>query len=215
MKSFLILLILVCGITSHLFSQVDRYTTSSWELIFSTSDYSGDKAIRFSPVINIQNSAHFDFSESLGLFTGLNLRNVGFIYDESESVRKKVRTYNLGIPAAIKIGQMNSMFFYAGYELEIPLSYKEKTFVNEAKEDKFNTWFSSRTPGVYHTVMAGVQLPYGANLKFKYYLTQFYDKDYDASDPNGDPIIYPEVNVYYLSLSFMLFRNADIYYIEY
>ena len=214
MKTFLILLTLVCSTTSHLFSQVDRYTTSGGELIFSNSDYSGGKAIRFSPVVNIQNHAHFDFSESLGVFTGLSVRNVGLIYDESESIRKKARTYNLGIPVAIKFGQMNAVFFYAGYEIEFPLSYKEKTFVNEAKEDKFNTWFSGRTPGAYHTVMAGIQFPYGANLKFKYYLTPFYDKDYDASDPNGNPIVYPEVNVYYLSLSFMLFRNTTVYYLE-
>ena len=60
--------------------------------------------------------------------------------------------------------------------------------------------------------MVGVQFPYGANLKFKYYLTEFFDKGYDATDANGNPLVYPDVNMYYLSLSFMLFKNADIYY---
>lgn len=212
MKKSIILLTLLCGIPFYLFCQVKPYSTTSGELIFSSSDYDGDKALRFSPVFNLQNSLHFDFAEPFGFFTGLNVRNVGLIYDESESVRKKARTYNVGIPAAIKFGEMDGRFFYAGYELELPLNYKEKTFVNEAKEDKFNTWFSERTPSVYHTLMAGVQFPYGVNLKFKYYLTRFFDKDYEASDSNGNPIVYPEVNVFYVSLSFMFLRNADVYY---
>ena len=112
------------------------------------------------------------------------------------------------------VGNMDGLFGYVGYELEFPLSYKEKTYVNEAKEEKFNTWFSERTPTIYNTVMAGIQFPYGANLKFKYYLNPFFDKDYKATDQNGNPIVYPEVNVYYVSLSFMLFRNASIYYLD-
>lgn len=213
MRKLFILFALICSIAHHSRSQeLKRYTTSAGELIFSSSDFDGDKAIRFSPVINLQNSLHFDFSPTFGVFTGLNVRNVGLIYDESESVRKKARTYNLGIPAAVKFGQMDGFFVYVGYELEIPLAYKEKMYVNEDKEDKFHTWFSERTPGVYNTVMAGVQFPYGANLKFKYYLTEFFDKGYSATDQDGNPITYPEVNIFYVSLSFMLLKNAHIYY---
>jgi hypothetical protein len=193
-------------------AQTKPYTTSSGELIFSMSNYDGGSAVRFSPVINIQNMINFDRSETFGFFSGLSVRNVGLIYDESSSVRKKVRTYNLGIPVGVKVGKLDQRFFYFGYELEIPLNYKEKVFINEDKEDKFNTWFSGRTPGVYHTVMAGVQLPYGANLKFKYYLTPFFDKGYDAHDSDGNPITYPDVNVFYFSLNFMLFRNVEFYY---
>jgi hypothetical protein len=66
-----------------------------------------------------------------------------------------------------------------------------------------------------HSLMAGVQLPYGATLKFKYYLTNFFNKDYTASDDQGVPYKPYEnldVNVFYFSLSFGLLKNADFYY---
>ena len=188
------------------------YTTSSGELIFSGSNFDGGGALRFSPVINVQNLVNFDKSESFGWFTGLNVRNIGFIYDESSSVRKKVRTYNLGIPIGFKLGKLDGKFIYFGYELEVPLNYKEKTFINEDKEDKFNTWFSKRTPTLSHSLMVGLNLPYGSNIKFKYYLTPFYDKDYDGTDGNGTPIVLPDVNVFYISLNFALFKNDHFYY---
>jgi hypothetical protein len=212
MKKPLIFFAVIALLVFQAQAQTKPYTTSSGELIFSMSNYDGGTAVRFSPVINVQNMINFDRTETFGIFSGISVRNVGFIYDESPSVRKKVRTYNLGIPIGVKVGKLDHRFFYFGYELEIPLNYKEKVFINEDKEDKFNTWFSGRTPGVYHTLMAGVQLPYGANIKFKYYLTPFFDKDYHATDPDGNPITYPDVNVFYFSLNFMLFRNVEFYY---
>ena len=98
--------------TLPLAAQTKPYTTSSGELIFSGSTWDGDGAVRFSPVINMQNLINFDKSESFGWFTGLNLRNVGFIYDESDAVRKKVRTYNLGVPVGVKVGKLDGKFIY-------------------------------------------------------------------------------------------------------
>ncbi len=126
------------------------YTTSSIEYLFSWSDVTdnGQKLsgpIRFAPVFNFQNAVNKDFSEKVGLFLGLSMNNVGFIYDEDEFTRKKVRSYNLGIPVGFKIGNMNGAYLFGGYTVEFPLNYKEKTFINEEKT-KFNTWFSDRTP---------------------------------------------------------------------
>ena len=193
-------------------AQTKPYVTSGGELIFSGSNYEDGGAVRFSPVINIQNLVNFDKSQSFGWFTGLNVRNVGLIYDEPGGVRIKARTYNLGIPVGLKVGNLEGKFIYFGYELEIPLNYKEKLFVNEDKEDKFNTWFSARTPSVYHTLMVGIQLPYGSNIKFKYYLTNFFDDDYHAEDQDGNPITYPDVNIFYVSLNYALFKNDKFYY---
>src|SRR6186997_2429640 len=164
-----ILLMLLPGI---ILAQDDKiYTTSSGELIFSFAsvDYPGTEEgsiMRFSPVINIQNWLNYDKSEKLGFFTGLSVRNVGFIYDVDETTRKKYRTYNIGIPLGIKIGNLSEKFLFFGYELEIPVNYKEKTFINEEKDDKKNIWFSGRVPIFNHSLMAGAQLPYGATLKF-------------------------------------------------
>lgn len=194
------------------------YSTSGGEWIFSVPNVSlngaeASGAVRFSPVINLQNLVNYDAGRHMGFFSGLNIRNVGFIYDEPNSdIRKKVRTYNIGIPLGIKLGDLDGLFFYAGYELELPINYKEKTFVNERKEDRFNVWFSDRTP-VQHSLMAGVQFPYGANIKFKYYLTEFFDRNYTETR-NGvqiKPYERFDGNLFYVSLNFTLFRNTDFY----
>ena len=198
------------------------YSTTSGELIFSFASINnvGDEdggIMRFSPVINIQNWLNYDKSEKLGFFTGLSVRNVGFIYDVDETTRIKYRTYNVGIPLGVKIGNLSDKFLFFGYELEIPVHYKEKTFVDEDKEDKDGYWFTSRVPTINHSLMAGVQLPYGATLKFKYYLTNFFDEDFTASDGQGGtykPFEDYNVNIFYFSLSFGLLKDLNFYYNE-
>ena len=204
-------------------AQDDRfYTTTSGELIFSfasveTAGSKDGSIMRFSPVFNIQNWVNFDKSEKLGFFSGLSLRNVGFIYDVNDTTRKKYRTYNIGIPVGIKFGNLSDKFLFFGYELEIPLNYKEKTFIDEDKEDKDNIWFTSRVPTINHSLMAGIQLPHGATIKFKYYLTNFFNKDFKASDGQGGtykPYENTNVNIFYFSLSFGLLKNTSFYYNE-
>ncbi|HEX5172300.1 MAG TPA: hypothetical protein VFW11_24155 [Cyclobacteriaceae bacterium] len=198
------------------------YTTTSGELIFSFAsvDNAGGEdgsIMRFSPFFNLQNWVNIDRSDRFGIFTGLSVRNIGFIYDVDETTRKKYRTYSLGIPIGVKIGNLSDKFLFFGYELEIPLNYKEKTFIDEDKEDKDNIWFTSRVPAINHSLMVGVQLPHGATLKFKYYLTNFFNEDYKASDGQGGtykPYEGVNVNVFYFSLSFSLLKDTHFYYDE-
>ncbi len=217
------LLMLVFLTAATAFSQTKKpYTTSGGEMIFSfaTIDDNGSESgnvMRWSPVFNFQNLVNFDVNKSVGLFTGLNIRNVGYIYDKykdkvtGDVVKKKFRNYTLGLPAGLKLGRLDKTFFYGGYEIEFPFNYKEKTFVNE-KKDKFNVWFSSRVPVVYHTVFAGIQFQHGLNLKFKYYLTGFHNEDYEESI-NGvkvKPYENLNSNVFYISLCFDLFKNYNL-----
>ena len=202
------------------------YTTSGGEMIFSFAsiDDNGSSTgniIRWSPVLNLQNLVNYDPSKSFGLFSGINLRNVGFIYDNykdtetGDIVKKKFRNYNLGIPIGIKIGNLDKLFVYGGYEIEFPFAYKEKTFQNEVKK-KFTKWFSKRVPTVYHTVLVGIQFPYGLNLKFKYYLTNFHNKDFTETVGGVQTKPYENLNanVFYFSLCFNLFKNDKIYFKE-
>lgn len=196
------------------------YSTTSGELIFSFADVNAagsnqGSILRFSPVFNFQNWVNIDKSDHLGFFTGLSVRNVGFITDVSATTRKKYRTYNLGIPVGIKIGNLSDKFLFFGYEIELPFHYKEKTFVDENKTDKITTWFSSRTPTFTHSLMAGIQLPYGATIKFKYYLANFFNEGFTADDGNGgtfQPYAGTDVNVFYFSLNFGLLKNTGFYY---
>lgn len=189
------------------------YSTTSVEYLFSWSDASNNGQdlngpVRFAPVFNFQNAVNKDFSEKAGLFLGLSLSNVGFIYDEDEFTRKKVRSYNLGIPVGIKIGDMNGTYFYGGYAVEFPLNYKEKTFINEEKT-KFSTWFSERTP-IQQYVMAGIQFPYGINIKYRYYFTDFYKQGY--TDSSGQPYANFSGNAMVISLGLTLFRGTEFVY---
>jgi hypothetical protein len=197
------------------------YTTTSLEIPFSfaTINYQGNEKgsiIRFAPVFNFQNWVHFDQTEHFGYFTGLAIRNVGFIYDvPGEDYRMKHRTYNIGIPFGVKVGTNKGNYLFAGYELELPIHYKEKKFVNGNRQERTSIWFSNRVNTFNHSLMAGVQLPYGATLKFKYYLTNFFNRSFTVNDGQGNvsrPYENNDYNVFYFSLSFGLFKNADFYY---
>ncbi len=216
-KTILIALFISAGISSY-GQEKEVYSTTIIEFPFTWAeatdngeDLSG--TVRFAPFFNFQNNLNVDFSEKAGLFLGLGIHNVGFIYDVDENIRKKVRSYNLGIPVGFKIGNMGKSYLYAGYEFEIPFAYKEKTFVNEEK-DKWGTWFSDRTP-LQQSFLVGIQLPQGANLKFKYYFTNFYDQDYSEGDGDGGtwkPYENFNANVFWISLNMVLLRNSDLTY---
>ena len=128
------------------------------------------------------------------------------------STKKKFRNYNLAIPVGVKLGNLNKVFFYGGYEIEFPFNYKEKTYIDEQKT-KFNVWFSKRVPSYYNTVFVGVQFPYGLSLKFKYYLSEFFNQGYTESD-GTQPYKGLKANVFYFSITSSLFRNTTAVYKE-
>ncbi len=216
MKALIIALFIYVSFVPGVKAQTDKwYVSSGTEFIFSWANiddngYTDGSIMRWSPVFNWQTLVNRDFSEHVGVYTGLDIKNVGFIYRQSDNVKKKYRTYNLGIPVGFKIGNLDGFSFYFGYEMEFPIHYKEKTFVDEKKE-KFGVWFSNRVPAFYNTLFAGFQLPYGANLKFKYYLTNFHNRGFTLSD-ESKPYQGLNANVFYMALSFNIFRNNKLYY---
>ena len=217
-KIYIIFLLAIIPFISG--AQKTTYWTSGGEMIFSFAriDNQGDESgniMRFSAFFHIQSLFNVDFNRNAGFFTGVTVRNIGFIYDVPQTeIRKKYRTYNAGIPVGIKLGKMDGGFFYAGYEVEFPLNYKEKTFKNEVKDDKFNVWFSDRVEPIAHGPFVGFQLPYGANIKFRYYLNNFFNKDYTETDEQGFQVkpYDIDVNIFYVSLSFNLFKDAHWYH---
>lgn len=220
MKRIYILIIALSFITLTSSAQNKLYTTSGGEMVFSfaTVDNNGNQngnIMRWSPVFNAQFYGNYDLNKNMGLLFGAAIRNVGFIYElpDGSGIKKKFRNYDFGIPVGVKLGNMNKAFFFAGYEIEFPLNYKEKTFVNEQKT-KFNVWFSKRVPAYYHTVFAGIQFPYGLSLKFKYYLSEFFNQNYTENDGN-QPYKGLKANVFYFSLSTSLFKGNEVYVTEY
>jgi hypothetical protein len=227
MRSFpLIFAFLICMNCPTLAQKTDTlpkpkgqsYFSSGGEIIFSFArvKYQGStdgSKLRFSPFFNIQSYFNYDASDYFGYFAGFTLRNAGFIYEFPDTdTKKKYRNYQVGFPVGIKLGRMNRTFLYFGYEPEFPFHYKEKTFRNGDKVDKFSIWFSNRTPRIYHAVLAGIQLPYATNLKFKYYLSGFFNRDFQTVE-NGNAV-FPyqnlQAHVFYISLSFNLLRNTEL-----
>jgi hypothetical protein len=219
---FIILIILaLISCSGSLKAQDKTYWSTGFEMLFSFADIEQDgisksSIIRWAPVFNVQTFFNYDATKRFGLFSGIGVRNVGFIYDENDAVRKKFRTYNMGIPVGIKAGNFEKTFVYAGYEIEFPFQYKEKTFQGDVKS-KYTEWFTDRVPTVYHTVLVGVQLPKGVNIKFKYYLTGFFNQDYTDINMDGDPYKPYEnldVHVFFFSIGFNLFKDKELYFAD-
>jgi hypothetical protein len=200
------------------------YYSASGEMIFSWATiedqgYEASSLMRWAPVFNIQAFVNSDMSEHFGIFSGLAIRNVGYIYNDYQdpdpntdiTYKKKFRTYNLAIPVGFKIGNLSNLFFYGGYEIEFPFCYKEKTFDDGDKIDKITGWFSNRTENFQHGVLAGIQFPEGINLKFKYYFSEFHNQDFTESS-GIKPYEGLKSNVFYFALSYAMFQNVKDYY---
>lgn len=211
-------LLILTGFTLSHAQENSLYVTSYFEFPFTWSNASDngqdlDGTLRFTPFFNFGNNLNLDFSGKAGAYLGWNIHNTGFIYDEDENTRKKVRNYYLGIPVGLKFGDMTSTYFYGGYEIEFPFNYKEKTFINEQKT-KFSTWFSDRS-ALQQSVTACVQFPYGTGLKFKYYFTNFYKQSYTESDGLGSTVKPYEnfnANIFMVSLTFEMSRGTEFVY---
>ena len=212
-----------------------NYLSVSGEINFSgakiitESGEEGGNIMRFAPWFNMQFLNNWD-RKNYGFFAGFTIRNIGFIY-KIDNEKWKVRTYNAGIPVGFKWGDMNGTFLYLGYEFEMPFNYKEKYFIGETKDRKFNVWFSDRVNTFTHAGFVGFNFKNAFNIKAKYYFTEFFNPDYNAP-PNEDPkdIRYPgnglqegttgyvapreylTVNVFYVAVTWNMFRKPYYYY---
>jgi len=230
--------VLLCGFCLAQKSDVALYNSRDWyastegEIIFSFANIdapagsTNETALRWSPVFNLAVHANYDFSKNVGFNVGLGIRNVGFIqkFDpvEGSNIDKtKHRTYNLGVPVGFKFGRLeqNKPFFaFVGFELELAMQYKQKEFDGNDKENKTTGWFSDRTEIFQQSAFVGLQLPGGLAVKFKYYLTDFFNSDFKETQEIGgeNVIVKPyanfNANVFYFSLEFMPFQDVNIAY---
>ncbi|CAL1521567.1 hypothetical protein [Chitinophaga sp. MM2321] len=149
---------------------------------------------RFSFIFNYSTSFNKDFSKNFGVFTGLNIKNIGLISKPYDSLKLKQRVYTLGIPIGFKIGDVTggTFFFFAGGSVDMALNYKEKQFVDGEKVHKFNEWFSDRTPLLMPSIFAGFRINPGFGLKVEYYPQNFFNKDFHYTDKGNK--IYPYKN---------------------
>lgn len=134
---------------------------------------------RFTTFFHIGANYHYDFSNNAGIFTGLGIRNIGFIekYTAVDSTVKR-RIYGLTVPLVVKFGQdMRRNYFFAGAEGTMAIHYKEKGFVKRNDKVKKSEWFSKRTPLFHPSLTAGYYNTY-FYVKFNYYLNNFLNTEY-------------------------------------
>ena len=248
-KKLYVLAILSLGLISISAMAQKVYTESSGELIFSSSQasftqefldkYEGashqSNNVRFTCFFHVAQYLHYDFSNNAGIFTGLGIRNIGIITDETlpqqvsggdgevpyAGYKIIRRQYTLGLPLALKVGAFDKhLFFYGGGEYEMAFHFKEKYWTGtddrSGTKSKDTEWFSSQTPTFMPSVFGGIQFPYGLNVKFKYYLTDFLDADYKGNGNKvggsaydiSDNSRYEKSNMFYLSICWQ-FNTGD------
>jgi hypothetical protein len=186
------------GIDGALFSiaTIQRTTTNS-SGVTETKNTTGK--LRFSYFFNFGFTFNFNVNRHLGLFTGIDVKNLGYI-EEINGVTIKRRTYNAGIPLGIKIGNMarRGNYLFLGGGVDAPVNYREKSFVIRDQKTKFNEWFSDRTPRIMPYLFAGVCLHKGVTLKAQYYLDNFLNPGFTKD--GIQPYSALDVHVMYLSL---------------
>lgn len=192
------------------------YFLSTSELILSGAsvENSGvklDNIVRFSAFFHVGQQIHFDFSNKAGFYTGLSLRNIGMINDLNDSVRIKQRVYTVGIPAAIKVGNMKGTNLAVGAEAEFAIAYKQKLFVNDEKS-KTNEWFSDRTNIFLPSAFAEIRTKQGGYIKFKYYLTDFLVEDKQKVNVTNVNYRPNKSQLFYVSFGYALdSRTTKVY----
>lgn len=154
--------------------------------IFSTAFMSSPNSnqslgtIRYTYFINLGFNLHYNFSKSVGVFSGLNIKNIGFIEQVKtlDSTIKR-RVYTLGIPVGIKMGNLKRKNFgFFGGGVDLPFNYREKGFVKRNDKEKFSEWFSDRVPAVMPYIFAGISVDPGLTLKLQYYPGNFLNADH-------------------------------------
>jgi hypothetical protein len=188
------------------------YSVSGGEIIFQSASVEKKTAggnasvntnLRFTLFFHLGEYLHYDFGGHLGLFSGLGIRNVGLITDE-DSIKAKFRTYNLGIPLALKFGSFKkNLFLFGGAEYEWMFHFKQKNLEDNTKS-KYTSWFSKRTPAFIPSVFVGLQLPAGFQFKFRYYLDNYLKEKFTYMSA---PLGFNKTQVWYISVSYQIRNN--------
>jgi len=217
MKRFVFIFLLMAPVLFvHTAKSQKVYPISSWESLFQWADvehtgYSTNPRLRYTFFFNIGQYWHADLNNNIGIFSGLAVRNVGFIYDTDIPTKTIRRSYNLGVPLAIKLGVFDKhLYIFGGGEYELLLHYKGKRWDSNDRDGtkyKDTGWFSSKTERFIPSWFVGVQFPGGFNLKYKQYIGDFLNLDYVGNDL-GNPSVhfsdYTRLTVHYISLSWQI-----------
>ena len=152
-------------------------------MIFSTAliNNNGAKSLgtlRFSAWINVGATYNYNINKNVGIYTGLDLKNIGFIEKFAvQNTTVKSRLYTLGVPVGLRFGDLPKRnYFFIGGGVDLALHYKSKMWSDVQSKTKFNEWFSDYTQLFLPYVFGGLALK-GLTFKLQYYPTNFLNED--------------------------------------
>ncbi|MCB0697660.1 MAG: hypothetical protein KDC07_09865 [Chitinophagaceae bacterium] len=134
--------------------------------------------------LNTGFNLNYDFSSTVGIFTGLGIKNMGFIekIKPLDSTVKR-RVFAAGLPIGIKVGNLKRKTYgFIGGGVDVPLNYKEKGYIRRGAKDKLNEWFSDRTAAYMPYGFVGVSFAPGVYFKVQYYPNNFMNPDFVETD---------------------------------
>jgi hypothetical protein len=172
---------------------------------------------RFTAIVNLGFTFNYDLDSRIGFFSGIGLRNMGFIEKIGDSTIKR-RVYSLGVPLGVKIGNLrNRNFVFLGGGIDVPLHYREKSFRDRGDKDRINEWFSDRTRRVMPFAFVGYSFDPGVTLKLQYYPGNFLNDNYEERAKGVYPGVAPLVKPYagYSVHLLLLSLGIDIHYNQY
>ncbi|HEX8547237.1 MAG TPA: hypothetical protein VF691_09765 [Cytophagaceae bacterium] len=185
-ETFLVIVyFLACGLPSTAQDSTSLrtwYDMSGSELVYSFGElYNNGQKLedqgRFTGAIHLNHQSHYDYTKSFGIYTGLSLINVGFIHKvpltSGDQILLKQRSYSIGIPLALKFGNMkNRTYFALGAFVEYMFHYKMKVIYHDEKIKK-SSWFPNEVNGFNPSLFAEFHFKKGFYLRFKYYMKDF------------------------------------------
>ncbi len=166
-----------------------------------TTGYSEYGTLRFSYILNLGFTFNYNISRHFGVYTGIDIKNIGFIEKVSATTIKR-RTYNLGAPIGVRIGNMRAKraYLFMGGGADLALNYKEKQFViRNQKSPKFNEWFSERTPMIMPYMFAGFAFNRGITIKAQYYPNNFLNPGF-ITNAGATPYYGYDVQLFMVSV---------------
>lgn len=160
--------------------------------------------LRYTLFWNLGWNWNYDFNNTFGLFWGLSLKNLGFI-EKNNGITEKHRTYNIGIPVGLKIGNMsNEKYMVIGGGVDFPIHYKRKTWEDREDKVKEGEWFSDQINPIQPFIFIGGKFGKVFFAKLQYYPNNFLSNNYRPNwdGPNPDISNMKEVNILSLTLGF-------------
>ena len=145
MKKIIILFGTLLCLQINAFSQNNKmYGVFESQTLFQVGmieDSAGNQVksiLRFAPVANYTLQAHKDFFKSFGIYTGIGVKNVGFITrNNSTDITVKSRAYCISVPVGLKFGNLkDEKYLFIAGEFLTQLDYKEKVFTDGDKSKR-------------------------------------------------------------------------------